>query len=346
MIIINARFLSQSITGVQRFALELCNRLPENLAGQQIVFVCPKLPKINKEKINFKVFEIGKFKGNLWEQVDLPYYLKKNGNPLLINLVGIGPVFYKNKIIALYDLAFRHHPEWFSSSFAKVYNFLIPITLHNSKHIITDSKYVKMDIHRSYNVKLTKIEVIYAAADNKFKNLNLAREKKILTVSSIEPRKNLPRIISAFKLLDTDYKLIIVGKKSSAFASLELSEEKISNIIFTGYLSDDELIQLYNKAEVFIYASLFEGFGLPPLEAQACGCSCIVSNATCLPEIYKDSVLYCNPIDVKSISNAMKNLIINDDKRKRLQKDGFENTNRYSWDSSTEQLESLIEIYN
>lgn len=343
-IIVNTRFLTQPITGVQRFALELCNRLPNRLEGKRIVFVCPKLLKSNKEKINFKVSEIGKFEGNLWEQIDLPFYLKRNGNPLLINLVGIGPVFYSNKITTLHDLAFKHFPEWFSWSFQKSYNLMIPKSLRHSRHIVTVSEYVKLDIHKTYNINLSKIKVIHNATSNKFKNLNLIRENIILTVSSIEPRKNLSRIITAFKSLDTDYKLIIVGKKNSSFADTELGEIKDSNIVFTGYLTDEELINIYNKAKIFIYASLFEGFGIPPLEAQACGCSCIVSRITCLPEIYKDSVTYCDPLDVGSIRVALNNLILDKNKRQELQQKGFKNIERFSWNYSAEKLRNLIEI--
>ncbi|WP_430428577.1 glycosyltransferase family 4 protein [Maribacter litoralis] len=343
MIIINARFLTQTITGVQRFAIEICRGLPNHIAGNDVIFVCPKDKKINHLGNNKKVIEVGSLSNNLWEQIELPLFLKKNGNPLLINLVGLGPIGYKNKIMALYDLAFYHYPEWFSFTFRTTYNFLVPISIKNAKLIITDSEYVKADIHKTYGVNQKNIDVIYAAPSKKFKNLHLKREKIILTVSSIDPRKNLGRVIKAFQLIESDFKLVIVGKSNNSFAKMDVERKLItSKVQFTGYLTDDELIQLYNKASIFIYASLFEGFGIPPLEAQACGCSCIVSNSTSLPEVYQNSVTYCDPKSIESIKDALNLLVHDQEEREKIQKSGFENLKRFNWVSSSKKLEHII----
>ncbi|WP_339652793.1 glycosyltransferase family 1 protein [uncultured Maribacter sp.] len=343
MIVINARFLTQTITGVQRFAIEICRCLPNHIAGNDVIFVCPKDKKINHLANNRKVIEVGSLSNNLWEQIELPLFLKKNGNPLLINLVGIGPIGYKNKIMALYDLAFYHYPEWFSFTFRTAYNFLVPISIKNAKLIITDSEYVKADIHQTYGVNQKNIDVIYAAPSKKFKNLHLKREKIILTVSSIDPRKNLGRVIKAFQLIESDFKLVIVGKSNNSFAKMDVEGKLItSKVQFTGYLTDDELIQLYNKASIFIYASLFEGFGIPPLEAQACGCSCIVSNSTSLPEVYQNSVTYCDPKSIESIKDALNLLVHDQEEREKIQKSGFENLKRFNWESSSKKLEHII----
>lgn len=344
MIVINAKFLTQKITGVQRFALEICKRLPREIGGEELVYVTPKSEQVNEISPDVKPVQFGRLPASLWEQIELPIFLMRKGSPLLINLAGTGPVMYKNKIMALYDLAFKHHPEWFSFSFQKVYNILIPIGLKNSKKIITDSNYVKNDIVRTYNIKEEKIEVIYAAPSDMFQDQGLDREKFVLTVSSIDPRKNLKAVVKAFKSLNTDYQLVIVGKRNHIFSKFDLDEEmKDSQIKFTGYLSDEKLVELYNKAEIFIYASLFEGFGMPPLEAQACGCSCIVSNVTSLPEVYKDSVEYCTPTNELSISSSMDKLIKNESKRKMLREKGFKNVSRFSWARSAEQLNQIIE---
>ncbi|MCF7566777.1 glycosyltransferase family 4 protein [Sabulilitoribacter arenilitoris] len=344
MIVINARFLTQRMTGVQRYAFEVCSRLPKKIGNKKLIFIAPNETIINKLNNDIDIVFVGKFKGQLWEQISLPAFLKKNKNPMLINFVGIAPIFYKNKIMFLYDLAFKHHPEWFSYSFQKLYNFLIPVSLKNSKRIITDSNYVKQDIVKTYKIPNSKINVIYAAPSNKFINKNLKREKFILTVSSIDPRKNLERVIKAFNKIESEYKLVIVGKKSKTFSNVELNEKIINdNIIFTGYLTDDELIDIYNKAELFIYASLFEGFGIPPLEAQACGCACIISNVTSLPEVYEDSVEYFDPRSTDSIKIKMEEMINNKDKMMKLRNLGVINLKRYNWGDSTSKLKSIIE---
>lgn len=343
MIIINARFLTQKITGVQRVAFEICNRIQNQIGNKKVIFVAPKDEIINHLEGDFNIVFTGKFKGQLWEQIDLPLFLKEKGNPLLINFVGIGPIFYKNKIMFLYDLAFKHHPEWFSYSFQKSYNLLIPKSLKNSRRIITDSNFVKADIIETYKVSEKKVDVIYPAPSLKFINKGLKKEKTILTVSSLDPRKNLKRVINAFNGINSEYKLMIVGAKNKTFSDIGFDKNGINkNIIFTGYLTDEELIDTYNKAEIFIYASLFEGFGIPPLEAQACGCACIVSNVTSLPEVYKESVEYFDPNSIESIKNKIKEVINNKSKIEKLKNLGFENTNRFSWDTATFKLESII----
>lgn len=344
MIVINARFLVQHMTGVQRYAFELCKRLPNKIDGLDVVFVTPKQKLKSRLAPGVKIFSFGKFGGQMWEQIDLPIFLKSKGNPLLINLVGIGPVFYSKKIIALHDLAFKHHPEWFSLTFQFAYNLLIPNSIKRSLHIITVSDYVKIDIINTYGINSNKIEVIKASSSKKFQFKSQIKEKIILTVSSIDPRKNLKGVIEAYNMLDTDYKLMIVGSQNKVFSSGDINFEEILNphIEFTGYVDDNKLVELYNRAEIFVYASFFEGFGIPPLEAQACGCVCVVSNLTSLPEVYKDSVEYCDPYSINSIKNKLDEIIHNSDKKRILRKKGFENIKQYSWDKSTLQLLNLI----
>ncbi|SDQ14677.1 glycosyltransferase family 4 protein [Flagellimonas zhangzhouensis] len=344
MIVINARFLTQSITGVQRFAIELCKRLPSKIGDEEVVFVAPKSKSVTHFSKDINIIQFGYFSGNLWEQIELPKFLSQKGKPLLINLVGIAPIFYKNKIMALYDLAFKHYPEWFSFSFQKTYNTLIPISIRRTKFIITDSYYVKDDICKQFKINKEKIEVLYAAPAKMFRDNGIQKNKIILTVSSLDPRKNLLRVINAFNLLDTEYELVIVGKKNKSFASIDF-KDYLNNpkIKFTGYLTDDELVKLYNTSEIFVYASLFEGFGIPPLEAQACGCSCIVSNKTSLPEVYGNSVLYCDPYEVESIKECINTLIENPETRLKLKKLGTDNVAKYDWNNSASQLIKIIE---
>lgn len=343
MIVINARFLSQKITGVQRYAIEICKCLPEFINNKKIILVAPSDVLINREELKkYDLIEYGKFKGHLWEQIDLVRFLKKNGNPILINFGGIGPIYYKNKITYIHDLAFKYFPKTFSFVFQKSYNFFVPISVKNSRRVLTVSNYVKKDIENNFKVK--NVDVIYAAHSNQFKNLRLKREKIILAVSSLDPRKNFNRIISAFLKLNTDYKLYFVGAKLKSFSDIKLTKKSSdNNIIFTGYLNDEELIKLYNRASIFIYASLFEGFGIPPLEAQACGCPCIVSNKTSLPEVNLDSVEYCNPESIESIYTKLKYLIEHEQRRSELTSKGYENITRFSWNLSAKKLVSIID---
>ena len=338
-LVINCRFLTQNITGVQRFAIEIARQLNKLYVGN-IKFVSPKniIHLDLAKELNVNV--IGNKTGHLWEQIDLPRHLKSIESPLLLNLANTAPLFYKNKIITVYDLAFHHHPKWFSKKFVLVYNFLIPRICSNSKHIFTDSEYVKNDISRSYNIKNEKITTIYGSYSEIFKCNSNPKENLILAVGSIDPRKNLLALISIFKEIK-NIKLMIVGQENKVFSSLGIKKLP-DNIVFTGYVDDIELVDLYNKASIFIYPSFFEGFGIPPLEAQACGTPVICSNTTSLPEVGKDSVVYCDPYNLKDIRIKIE-LVLNDKAlQNELRQKGFENIKRFSWEQSAIKMIKII----
>ncbi|WP_299244528.1 glycosyltransferase family 1 protein [uncultured Aquimarina sp.] len=343
MIYVNARFLTQKVTGVQRYAIEICKLLPKEILEKRITFIAPKKAKLNPLFKEFNSIAIGKLEGQLWEQIDLPIFLKRKGNPLLINFVGIGPIWYRNKIMTVYDLAFKHHPEWFSKSFQLTYNWFIPMSLKNSKHIITDSNYVKNDLINTYNLPSEKINVVYAAPSSAFVKKQVNKEAMILMVSSLDPRKNMTRVIEAFDQLSIPHKLVIVGARGTVFSDLEIPEPiKKEKIKFTGYIEDEELVELYNKAELFMYPSLFEGFGIPPLEAQKCGTACLISNVTSLPEVYQDSAEYCDPRSVSDIKNKIYDVLTNQKKRNALISKGFLNVKKYNWNKSAEDFILII----
>lgn len=342
MIIINGRFLTQRLTGVQRYAIEIIKCLPKQILGHEIVIAVPKGYNSNKENyFNYKLLKIGKFKSHLWEQFELPAFAKKN-DALILNFSGIAPIFYRKKILYLHDLAFKHYPKSFSYLFRVSYNIFIPISIKNSLKVITVSNYVKKDIERNYGI--SNLEVVYAACSDTFKAISKKKEKIILSVSSLDPRKNLAKLVQAFNLIDTDWKLVLVGERNKSFSEINfLDIPYINSVKFTGYISDEELLQLYNRAGIFVYPSIFEGFGIPPLEAQSCGCPCLISNASCLPEVYKNSVLYCDPNDVNDIKENIEKLINSPWLRENFIQLGNENAKNYSWSFSAKKLTTIIE---
>lgn len=347
---INARFLTQKTSGVQRFAIELCKRL--NSINSNIVFLSP--PNIfNKElalELNVKI--IGKLSSHLWEQIELPLYLKSKGNPLLINFCNTAPIFYKNKIVTLHDIIFRLHPEWFSRLFSIWYNFLIPLITKKSKKILTVSNHAKKDINEHLYVSFDKIEVIYNSVcddfkiDIPFKNI---KKKYILSVSSLDPRKNFEKLILAYlNLGETEYDLVIVGSESKSFPKHELFNTIKSNtkIKFTGYITDKELVKYYKEASLFVYPSLYEGFGIPPLEAMACGTPVLVSNNSSLPEVCGHAAIYIDAENVENITMNIKNLLNNTILQSELIEKGFVRVNEFSWDESVAKLNQIIKSNN
>lgn len=252
----------------------------------------------------------------------------------------------------LHDIAFVRYPESFSRSFRYSYQFAIPFILRSSKKIITVSEFSKQEICDIYNIDKEKITVIYNAVSDVFKvNSDHAAdneidEKYIMAVSSINKQKNFHGLIEAFNLLPQEsHKLYIIGSINKNFADPELLNKinEDPRVKLLGRVSDEELASLYAGASAFVYPSFYEGFGIPPLEAQACGCPVIVSNVASLPEVCADSALYCSPDNVADIANKIQLMISDKALRLNFIDKGHQNITKYSWESSAAKLNALIQ---
>ncbi|MFS7161567.1 glycosyltransferase family 4 protein [Serratia proteamaculans] len=348
MIYINGRFLTQELTGVQRFAEEISIHLQK--IRQDITILCP--PSVCTSKISglSNIEVIGRNSGHIWEQYDLPKYLRKKNGSLLINLSNTAPIFYKNKIVTHHDITYKKYPNSYSLKFRAVYNLIIPIILKSSKALITVSEFSKGEICSAYNYDVNKTYVIYNSTNSEFspKEKDINREPYILAVSSPNFHKNFHGLISAFKNMpdENGVKLKIIGGWNKNFSNTKfgsmIKPGDSSKIEFLGRVSDVELINLYSNALAFIFPSFYEGFGIPPLEAQACGCPVASSNRASLPEVLSDSVLYFAPDNEMEIINSMKLLINNQGKRDELIHLGFSNVKRFSWSNSAEKLNDVI----
>jgi len=343
-IFVNAKFLSQPLTGVQRFASELSLLLKQNLPNCH--FVSPKnlLQKDLSKKLNPLL--IGRQSGHLWEQVELPYFLHKHNSPLLLNLCNIAPIFYSNQIVALHDMAFIRNPHWFSKKFQLAYRMMIPKIAKKSKHLITVSQFSKDEIIELLKIHPTHITVISNAASNlnvvPSGSLRPIKEDYIFTASSINPRKNLITLLQAFhKLVKIkDIKLVLLGNVSSAFGATKelLPFLDHPNIIHKTYASDSELKALYEHAKLFVYPSLYEGFGLPPLEALSSGCPVLVSDIPPHREVCVDAATYFNPLDSGELAEKIL-------KQLRLPKNperGYKRARDFSWQKSCDTLISCL----
>ena len=369
-IIVNARFLTQKVTGTQRFAINISRELKK--LRPETIFLAP--PAILNNDLaaeldvkiignsNYRIYRKLHLPANLlWEQIDLSRWLKKHSNPPLLNLVNLAPIFYANNYITVHDLAFLLYPEYFSHSFALLYKLVVPILARKARHIFTVSDHSKRDLQRHLHVPIKKITTAYNAVDINSWNCHQSQPCPhpwpfILAVGALEPRKNLARLIAAFlKLKDKNLRLVIVGDenqevfKQKSFPAQDgrFTPDEMQKIIFTGYLEDQQLSTLYSHAACFCYPSLYEGFGLPPLEAQAQGCPVIVSNRASLPEVFRKSALYCDPENINDIKEKLGSVLDDDSLRQSLISSGFDNLNRFRWKKSTAIIaETIIDKKN
>lgn len=352
MIAVNARFLTQPLTGVQRFALEISRTLKEISGEENIQFFAPKNIQLYSEANELNVQIIGSHTGHLWEQLDLPRHLKTLGNPILLNFCNTAPIFYKNKLSTLHDITYIRYPQTFSKSFRYFYQVMMPLVLKTSKHIFTVSEFSKKEISEYYHTTKEKISVVYNAVGKTFHpqiDENLKKENYLLAVSSIKENKNFGMILKAFKKVSkqkSNLKLFIVGDlKNGNFSNIDLSLF-INNprIKLLGRVSDVQLVKLYSNAIAFLFPSLYEGFGIPVLEAQACGCPVVSSNVSSMPEVLNNSGALINPTSIDDLVNAINNIVDNNDYRNNLIEKGFQNKNRFSWIQSGERIIDQIKV--
>lgn len=346
MIYVNARFLTQELTGVQRFAEQLSLSLAN--IRNDLVFVSPDniVRKSVADKLNVKI--LGKRQGHLWEQIELPSFLKRNAKPLLLNLCSTAPVFYKNQIVTHHDVTYKRYPESFSKKFNFLYGVIIPLMLKNSHRLLTVSEFSKEEIVDVYKIKKDKISIVYNAVDASFDSLNKdgGEDKYLLAVSSPNFHKNFHGMIEAFlKLKNTDCRLKVIGKTATSFATQDYSQliKESENIEFLGRVDDAELIRLYQGALAFVFPSFYEGFGIPPLEAQACGCPVISSSTASMPEVLGNSVIYFSPEDTDMMAECMRRIITDEALRAELINAGMENVKRFSWDVSAMRVSSILD---
>lgn len=262
-------------------------------------------------------------------------------------------------VVTIHDICFEHFNDIFEKSVFFRNKLLVPYAARHSDAVITVSEFSKKDIADTYGLDENKIVVVYNAVDSDFRILSkeekkdsIVREKfgvgnnpYIICVGNLQPRKNIPRLVEAYiqykKNNKTDLRLVIVGKKAWQYGeTLNFTSMDTDNIILTGYVSRQELIELLNQAEGFIYPSFYEGFGIPPLEALACGTKVAVSDIPVMHEILGGYPIYFDPYDVNSISTAIATLAENDSITVSSKKDTKikDITEKFSWQISSKKV--------
>lgn len=352
MFVVNGRFLTQKATGVHRYAFEICNKLHE--FGVDFYVAVPK--NINPDyKFDFKTVECGSLNTHLWEQISLPRYLKKQGSPLLISFSGGGVLNYSNQIVTIHDVSHVRHPEWFSKNYCRYYGYMMPRIAQKAHAVLTVSEFSKREIIDTLNISAEKIYVIHSnvpfhnkpSADEILNYKSENEEKYILTVSSMDPRKNFVRLVEAFNNIeDKSIKLYIIGMQFKAFNTPDLQKLIGENVILPGYIDDEALQKMYQNALFSIYPTLYEGFGLPPLESMTYGCPVIIADIPALKEVSGDAGLYTDPMNIEDMTTKMNLLAKDSELRQQLRVKGLEQIKKYSWDKSAKQVLELAKQYS
>ena len=302
---------------------------------------------------------------NFWDEVRVPNILDDNNIDLYHvpqNGVGLYTNINCHKAITLHDIIPLRMPETVSDRYLYIFNNELPKIINNCDGILTVSEFSKQDIAKEFNFPKNKIFVTHLAAEDIYRPLDKCQCKKILEkeynikgdfilyVGGFSPRKNIIGLIEAFSLLPNDIKknlkLVITGKKGISYdlykkRAIELHIEDA--VIFTDFIPLENLPVFYNASELLVYPSFYEGFGLPPLEAMACGTPVIASNVTSLPEICYDSALLINPYDINELKNSIELVLKDNHLRSKMIKQGLIQSSKYSWNITAK---STIKAYN
>jgi glycosyltransferase involved in cell wall biosynthesis len=270
------------------------------------------------------------------------------------NIVPIKHINSKHLITTIHDLSFLIYPDWHPKETREYFKKHFLNNVSKSDRIITVSHFIKNEISELLHFDPSRIHVINngvdhdtyrtysSAAMQTFRERYTIPQKFILFVGSIEPRKNLKCTLLAYNALPEAFKrkhkFILAGFSGWKNAEvMEIIRKEKGNIVYLGYLSEQELAWLYNLASVFIYPSFYEGFGLPPLEAMSCGTPVIVSRVSAIPEICGEAAYYVDPMEMNSISEGIYTVATNDQLRNDLSKKGIKQAEQYSWDKSAQE---------
>jgi len=345
-ILINGYFLCRKLNGIERYAFEITKRLDNISKPGELSIIIPKDIKNIPEYKNINIIRYGKkVQHTLWQMLVLQLFLITHKNFIILEF-GNTALPFAPGIVFLHDIYCEFFPEDFSTlkdRIVRSYNrWQYRLISRKAKVIATVSEYSKNEICKSYNVPPDRVNVIYSSADhmegitsdetvfNDFPVLN--NRTFYFSLGSLSKRKNLKWIIAA-ALNNPDVFFAISGSSLSTVKVKELNISVPLNIIMLGYLSDGKVKALMQRCKAFILPSYYEGFGLTPLEALACGAKVIVSNAASLPEIYEDCAYYINPYDTEiNLENLIKGPIEKPDKL----------FSKFSYDKAALKLNNII----
>lgn len=351
---IDARLVFYRQAGISQYTIRLLEALAElDHEDEFVVFQSQKHVTKLVDQPNFCRRSLWTPPHHRLEQLLLPLELATTDLDVLHSPDFIPP-FRRNfkSVITIHDLNFLLYPHFLTPESASYYG-QIDQAVRNCDHIIAVSKSTKRDVIRLTGAPENKITVVYEAPSPVFRPLDdpaVAEQVKqhfgidkgfILFVSTIEPRKNVPALLMAFRQLLDDYRpdvhLVLAGEKGWLFDDVFALVDKLNlhkRVYFLGRVTVDELLRLYNAAQMLVHPAFYEGFGLPTLEAMACGTPVVASNTSAIPEVVGDAAMLVDPTDVDGMTVAMWRVLNEPGLRQNLVDKGLKRVRNFSWEKA------------
>ena len=341
-------------TGIGTYTHQLIASLNNVDNNNDYLIFLPDGSSLKNLNDNFSIEPVkANLQENFWDEVSVPNILDNHSMELYHvpqNGVGLSENINCLKAITLHDIIPLRMPETVSDRYLRIFNNELPNMLKQCEGIITVSEFSKQDIAKEFNFPEEKIFVTPLAAEDIYKPLSKSNCKKILKekygiednfvlyVGGFSPRKNIIGLIEAFSLIAPhkrkNTKLVITGKKGFSYSKYLKRAEDLgiaNDVIFTDFIPLEHLPIFYNGAEILVYPSFYEGFGLPPLEAMACGTPVITSNITSIPEVCNDAALLVNPYNIDDLSYSIERVLNDSLLRLSMGKKGLLRSMNFSW---------------
>jgi glycosyltransferase involved in cell wall biosynthesis len=352
---------ANNLTGLGNYSRSLIEHLANQYPEHEYLVYAPKVKSakqidafLEKENIKLKLPKNGPF---LWRTLNILKDLNQDGCQIFHGLSHEIPLAIQHtrikSIVTIHDLIFLRFPQYYKFIDRKLYGWKSKSACKRANKIIAISEKTKEDIIDLYGISAEKIEVIYQSCDDSFKTpfaaATLSRikatyklpEKYILNVGTIEERKNLKLAVQALKEVSEDYKLVVIGKQTAYFKTVEKEIEKLglkNRIIFLKNIPFSDLPGIYQLASVFVYPSFYEGFGIPIIEALYSEVPVVAATGSCLEEAGGPDSLYVSPNDASALAKAINQILENPQLQKEMKEKGLEFVQKFNSSLVTQQL--------
>ncbi|AMR32348.1 hypothetical protein A0256_13410 [Mucilaginibacter sp. PAMC 26640] len=369
-VLINALLLNDQFSGIGHFTKNLVSVMAESqlkhynietLYAKDYSGIFPQNERIKYRQI--QIDSTKRLRRIYYEQIEINKHLEQHKFDLYHTTNCIIPYFSKTRtLLTVHDLVALDHPEYCKKETVAFYRALLPNSIKNATKIVAVSNKIKEDILQRFIIDPAKIEVIHHGVGKEFKRIvsleKLQRcvekyklpPKFLLFIGNLEPRKNLVNLIDAYIELKihsrVKQKLVIAGangwKNDDLYAKV-LKHELANEVIFTGYVDQCDIPSIYSLADLFIFPSLYEGFGLPVLEAMACGTPVLCSNRGALPEVTGSSLPHLDPLNVSDIAKKILLFLNNSQFRSQLVDIGFDRVKQFTWEQT---VQKTLNVYD